>query len=227
VKIAAFARQCRVPISYATFSGQPFSPGAKSKPHKKDGLQNGPSIICSAASHFMKIAIITGVMAASILLAGCGKKNGSSGSSVTQPALAVQEISQPPSDAELRQKVTGVWKYSDTNELFGWTTESTFTFAPNGNYAEQAVITSKKERDNITFLGTWQTKDGVLITTITKADPIPQDVFGNNFRKGLAKGGFVNQHKIISVNNHEMVVEINVITIGRYGKQKGTEKWTR
>jgi major membrane immunogen (membrane-anchored lipoprotein) len=193
----------------------------------------------------MKCAIITGVMATSILLAGCGKKNGSSDSSatlpktqadaaspspVTQPALAAPEAPQPPSDAELRQKVTGVWKYSNTNKLFGTTTENTFTFAPNGNYAKQAVTIHKTERNNFTGLGTWQIKAGVLITTITKADPIPNDAVGGDLRKALANGGFVNQHKIISVNDHELVCDVDVYTItgiGGHSKTKGTMKWSR
>jgi hypothetical protein len=48
-------------------------------------LHNAASISCQAALHFTNYAIITGVVAATILLAGCGKKNGSSESSTTTP----------------------------------------------------------------------------------------------------------------------------------------------
>jgi len=194
--------------------------------------------------HAMKNVIIIGIMAASVLWAGCGKKNGTDSSTtplkaqsdttssapVTQPALAAPEVTQPPSDAELRQKVTGVWKYSNTNRLFGTTTENTFTFAPNGNYAKQAVTIHKTESKNFTGLGTWQIKDGVLITTITKADPLPNDAVGGDLRRALANGGFVNRHRIISVNDHELVCEVDVYTItgtGGHSKTQGTMKWSR
>ena len=191
----------------------------------------------------MKSAIITGVMAASILLAGCGKKNGSSDSSatppkaqvdatspasVTPPALPAQEIPKPPSDAALRQKVTGVWKYN--GKLLDRTAEDKFTFAPNGNYAKQSVIIHGTERRNFTAFGTWQIKDGVLITTITKVDQIPQGAVGDDIRKGLASGAFINRHKIVSVNDHELVCEVDVYTItgtGGHSKTKGTMKLSR
>jgi hypothetical protein len=190
----------------------------------------------------MKSIIITGIMA-SILLIGCSKKNSSSvnsvsltttqtntASSIAQPASTVQETQEPLSDAELRQKITGVWKYTNTNKIFGITTENTFTFAQNGNYAKQAVTIHKTDRQDFLGLGTWQIKDGVLITTLTKADPIPQGAVGDDLRKGLANGGFVNQHKIISVNDHELVCEIDVYTItgnGGHSKTKGTMTWNR
>jgi len=192
----------------------------------------------------MKNVIIIGVMAASVLWAGCGKKNGTdisttppkaqsdnaSSAPVTQPPLPTPVVAQPPSDVDLRQKVTGVWKYSITNRLFGGTTETTFTFAPNGNYAKQAVTIRKTEIRNFTGLGTWQIKDGVLITTITKADPIPNDDYGGDLRRALVNGGFVNRHKIISVNDHELVCEVDVYTItgtGGHSKKEGTTKWSR
>ena len=194
------------------------------------------------STRFMKNIIITGVMAASVLLAGCGKKSSSSdtppkaqadatpSASVAQPALAATEPTQPPSDADLFKKVTGVWKYSNTNRLFGSVTENTFTLAPNGNYAKQAVTIRKTERKDFLGLGTWQIKDGVLITSITKADPIPQGAVGDDLRKGLAGGAFVNRHKIISVTDHELVCEVDVYTItgnGGHSKKEGAMTWTR
>ena len=192
----------------------------------------------------MKNLIMIGIMAASVLWAGCGQKHATDSSTaapkaesdtasaapVTQPALAAPAVPHPPSDADLRQKVTGVWKYSITNRLFGTTTENTFTFAPNGNYAKQAVTIHKTEIKNFTGLGTWQIKDGVLITTITKADPIPNDDYGGDLRRSLVNGGFVNRHKIISVNDHELVCEVDVYTItgtGGHSKKEGTTKWSR
>jgi major membrane immunogen (membrane-anchored lipoprotein) len=189
--------------------------------------------------HFMKNAIITGAMAASILLAGCSKESGSPGStasptntpadaassSVTQATVTAEEIQKPPSDAELRQKVTGVWKYNHKS-LLGNPVEDTFTFAPNGNYAKQVVIIHGTERKNYTGFGTWQIKDGVLTTTVTKFDPMPQGVIGHD----IAAGGMLDQHKIVSVNDHELVIEIDVYTItgnGGHSKTKGTIKWTR
>jgi len=191
----------------------------------------------------MKIAIIAGVMAASILLGGCGKKNGSlaspaspttaqtnaaTSSPVAQPASTGQETQEPPSDAELRQKVTGVWKYS--SKFLDRTTENTFTFAPNGNYARQVVITHGMERKNSTAFGTWQVKDRVLITTVTKIDPMPQGAVGGDIGKLLANGGYVDRHKIVSVNDHEMFCEVDVYTItgiGGHSKTRGIMKWTR
>jgi major membrane immunogen (membrane-anchored lipoprotein) len=191
----------------------------------------------------MKNAIITGVIAASILLAGCGKKNGSHGSPAsptnaqadaassspaTQPVLATQETQKPLSDVELFQKVTGVWKYTNTHRIFDTTTENTLTLAPNGNYANQAVSIHGTERKNSTIFGTWQVKDGVLTTTLTKIDPMPRDGLGGVIAKGFL--GFISQRKIVSVNDHELVLEIDVYTItgnGGHSKTKGTRKLTR
>jgi major membrane immunogen (membrane-anchored lipoprotein) len=188
----------------------------------------------------MKITIIAGVMAASILLVGCGKKNSSpdspasptnaqpdvASSSITQAAMTAQEIQQP-GDSELREKVTGVW--NGNKKILGSTIEYTFTFAPNGNYAKQSVISHGKEKKNSTAFGTWQVKDGVLITTVTKIDPMPQGAIGGDLAKGLANG-MVDSHKIISVNEHELAIEIDVYTItgnGGHSKTKGTMTWTR
>jgi major membrane immunogen (membrane-anchored lipoprotein) len=188
----------------------------------------------------MKITIIAGVMVASVLLGGCGKKNGSSNnsalptnaqpdatSSVTQADATAQEIHEPVTDAEFRQKVTGVWK--GNNKILGSTIEYTFTFAPNGNYAKQSVISHGTEKKNSTAFGTWQIKDGVLITTVTRIDPMPQGAIGGDLAKGLANG-MADSHKIINVNDHELTIEIDVYTItgnGGHGKTKGTMTWTR
>ncbi|HVU08140.1 MAG TPA: hypothetical protein VHG89_06320 [Verrucomicrobiae bacterium] len=185
----------------------------------------------------MKAIGIIGITAVCVLLMGCNKNNSSQNNNPTSqtntaPAIVLtnQEVQQPPSDEELRQKVTGVWEYSSTNKVFGIISENTFTLAPNGNYAKQTIEVHKTERNNFLGLGTWQIKDGILITTITKANPIPQGAVGDDLKKGLANGGFVNQHKIISVNNDELICEIDVYTItanGGHNKTKGTMTWTR
>lgn len=182
--------------------------------------------------------IISGAVAVSILLAGCGKKNDSPGSatsptnaqadvapaaSVTPPASIAQETQKPLGDAELRQKVTGVWK--GNNKFLDRAIEYTSTFAPNGNYARQSVISHGTEKKNSTAFGTWQIKDGVLITTVTKFDPMPQGAIGHDIA-----GGMLDRHKIVSVNDHELVLEIDVYTItgnGGHSKTKGTTTWVR
>ena len=88
----------------------------------------------------------------------------------------------------------------------------------------------KTGRKDFLGLGTWQIKDGVLITLITKADPIPQGPVGDDLRKGLASGAFINRHKIISVTDHELVCEVEVYTItgnGGHSKKEGAITWTR
>jgi major membrane immunogen (membrane-anchored lipoprotein) len=190
----------------------------------------------------MKKIFITGIMAAFVLLTGCGKKSSSSdtppkaqadttpSAPVMQTALAAPEPTQPMGDADLFKKVAGVWKWSNTNRIFGSVTENTFTLATNGNYAKQAVTIRKTGRTDFLGLGTWQIKDGVLITSITKADPIPQGAVGDDLRRGLAGGAFVDRHKIISVTDHDLVCVIDVYTItgnGGHSKKEGTMTWTR
>jgi hypothetical protein len=191
----------------------------------------------------MKITIITGIMAASMFLVGCGKKTVSSeNSSATpksQPDVATsspatqtdstpQEAQKPPSDDELRQKVIGVWKYSHT--LLGRTNDETYTFAPDGNYTKQILTTHGTEKKNGSAFGTWQVKDGFLITIAKKIDPMPKGAVGGDIGKGLTSGAFNSQHKIVAVNEHELVFEVDVYTItgkGGHSKTKGTMKWTR
>lgn len=58
----------------------------------------------------MKIAIITGVMTATILIAGCGKKNGSSVSSATQPTAQTDAAS---SSSPVSQPALTAWQQGD------------------------------------------------------------------------------------------------------------------
>jgi hypothetical protein len=188
----------------------------------------------------MKVTTVIGIMTAAILLVGCGRNSSSTigsntpskaqsdTSSVVQTDAPSQEPPRSPTDDELRQKVTGVWKYS--HHFLGVTNEDTFTFAPNGNYAKQSVTIRKAGNKTFLGLGTWQVKDGVLIAAITKVDPIPQGPVGDDLRKGLASGAFISRHKIISVNDRELVCEVDVYTItgtGGHSKSKGTVTWTR
>ncbi|MGD0744904.1 MAG: hypothetical protein ABSA45_07100 [Verrucomicrobiota bacterium] len=58
----------------------------------------------------MKTVIITGVMAATVLLAGCGKKNSSSGSSATPPTAQADAAS---SSSPVAQPALTAWQQGD------------------------------------------------------------------------------------------------------------------
>lgn len=120
--------------------------------------------------------------------------------------LAAQEAPKAQSDSELRQKVAGVWKY--TADTPGATTrqEAIYTFGANGYFAKQSSIIHKTGKNTVTASGTWQIKNGVIVVTVTKIDPVPQGV---NINKVLPKGGKISQMKLVSANANELVIESN------------------
>jgi hypothetical protein len=190
----------------------------------------------AALKEFMKHTLIAGIIAASILLSGCEKKSAPPANSATPPvqAEATNPLPaappQPPSDAELFQKAAGVWKYNSSNIVFGSITENSFILATNGNFVKQALTITKKSRKNFTGTGTWQVKDGVLITTITKANPLPDGAVGNDLKAGLASGGFTSRNKILDVNDFELSIEVDATVIGLNGyhtTKKEKVIWTR
>ena len=77
---------------------------------KRDRLQGLWLTYCQASLHLMKIAIITGVMTTTILIAGCGKKNGSSVSSATQPTAQTDAAS---SSSPVSQPALTAWQQGD------------------------------------------------------------------------------------------------------------------
>ena len=82
---------------------------------------------------------------------------------------SVVETNSPPSDAEIRQKMTGTW-FLDYFHVW----QSTITIASNGDYV--AYRTEGRTRTN-KLEGTFEIKDGMMIDTLKKSsitnEPVP------------------------------------------------------
>jgi hypothetical protein len=123
--------------------------------------------------------------------------------------LAAQEVSKPQSDSELRQKIAGVWKYtSDTSQEI--ILKDIYTFSTNGYFSKVASFAHKTNTKTTTGYGTWQIKNGYIVTTVTKVAPLPQGLKESDVIKN---GGNITRLKIVSVDEHSLVLENNP-TIG-------------
>jgi len=120
------------------------------------------------------------IFALAIVLAVSGCARGDKLSE--QPAQASQATNSLPSDAEIQQKMTGMWLI-DTRYL-----KSMLIIASNGDY-----VCHLTQGGTYQLEGKIQVRDGIMIDTLTKSsitnEPVPST--------------FTNQ--IIRVNDHELV----------------------
>ncbi len=102
-------------------------------------------------------------------------------------------------DAKIRQKIVGVWIREDTNS------EGTTTIASDGVFlsTSRSVMANSNITKTWIYEGTWQVKGGVFILTITKA---------SGFHQHEAVGS-VDNFKIVSLNDEELVCQVNNQTI--------------
>jgi len=97
--------------------------------------------------------------------------------------LLLTGCSNTPSDAELRQKVQGTWMpYHDSRK----TTEH----KADGSFVFKFTLELTNE---MTAEGTWQIKDGFMVTTITNASWPDAKLE-------------VNRYKIVHIDDHEMIL---------------------
>ena len=75
----------------------------------------------------------------------------------------------PPSDAEIRQKVVGTWTV-DMQSPGGISVKGTVTIASDGSFVSNMTIVGHDSKQEVSYEGTWQVKDGALIETVTKSD---------------------------------------------------------
>ena len=108
----------------------------------------------------MRIQTISIVTAASILLIGCSKQSGSSGTSSSPAKEQPSAESAATSDADIRNNLPGVWHLasSSTNQII-------VEIAPNGDFTRHGV----GAYSNVSVAGTLEVKDGYLIETLTNS----------------------------------------------------------
>jgi hypothetical protein len=101
-------------------------------------------------------------------------------------------------DAELRQKITGTWIPSSNGTIY-----AAVTVSSDGSFVSKFSVIRTNIPSELIYQGTWQVKDGVLITTITNVDGLePHDPVGK-----------IRNIKIIHMDEHEMTYLIDGQTI--------------
>ena len=146
----------------------------------------------------MKIQTISIVTAASILLVGCSKQSGSSGTSSTPAKEQPSAESAATSDAEVSKNLPGAWHVVPSSaEQSG--NKIIFTIAPNGDFTRHGV-SSDGVHSSLDVAGTLKVQDGYLIETIT-----------NSSQRG-ARLPRVTREEIIRANDHEIVFTVKGMT---------------
>ena len=105
-----------------------------------------------------------------------------------------------PSDAEIPQKVTGVWEYagtSSTNVIK--VARETYSFGEKGELTKEVIFGKTVSAGKAFSSGTWEVKDGAIVTTVTKT------AIGGGEVKETRKP-YVSHMKVISLTDHELVV---------------------
>jgi hypothetical protein len=102
-----------------------------------------------------------------------------------------------------------VWTYtSDPSQAV--ILKDIYSFATNGYFSKEASLIHKTNTKTTTGTGTWQIKNGYIVTTVTKVAPLPQNVKESAVIKN---GGNISRLKIVSGDAHSLVFENNP-TIG-------------
>ena len=113
----------------------------------------------------------------------------------------------PQDDGEIRQKLPGTWLVKVEASNAG--TKGTMTLSPEGGLLTKLVFTRTNNVQNATYQGYWRVQDGDLLITVTNTD---------NAEKQFAVGR-TNHLKIVSLDNHELVVETKTSGMTYYRRQ--------
>jgi len=108
--------------------------------------------------------------------------------------LATTEPQKEASDAEIRQKVVGVW-IVDIYSTNGGSIKGTVTIVSDSKFISKATVTAGDKKQEMNYEGIWQAKDGYLIETITKSS------------SKIIPVGKVTRDKIIHVDDKELVFQ--------------------
>jgi hypothetical protein len=112
-----------------------------------------------AALHFMKNAIITGVMAATILIAGCGKKSSSS-SATPPPGQANTPSSAPP----ISQPALTAWQRGDKEAAVSSFLAADWSARPL--FASDSALSLSENQLDALPLAELQAKSGEVVTQL-------------------------------------------------------------
>jgi hypothetical protein len=92
-------------------------------------------------------------------------------------------------DTKLRQQIAGTWITSDSNGII--------KINSDGSFVTKWTIANTNTIYKLIYEGTWQIKDGIMISTISKADGYERhEVVGT-----------VDRYKIIRLNDRELFYE--------------------
>ncbi|MCF7709299.1 MAG: hypothetical protein K9N52_10410 [Verrucomicrobia bacterium] len=89
-----------------------------------------------------------------------------------------------PSDAKIREQITGTWARDDTFEM---------TLTKDGGFISQWKSTT----NNLTYYGTWKIQDGDIVSVLTN--------FNAHGNTNVAPLG-VNHHKIMQIDSNDLVL---------------------
>jgi len=107
---------------------------------------------------------------------------------------AAEQSQTAQSDGEIRSKVVGTWVV-DLQSPNGMSMKGTVTIASGDKFVTKMILTMGDRKQEMNIEGTWETKDGFLVETITKSD------------SKLAAVGSVTRDKIIRVDDQELVYQ--------------------
>lgn len=156
-------------------NGQPIAAASAGGASRLGRHALAPAWLRSTLRHyrdFMRTVITIGVLTVFIPLAGCIKK-------------AASQTSRSPRDAEIRQKVVGVWK-SDSTHLLTVNSDGSIVSASKGDGRPESLLT---------FRGRWRVTNGWLLMTVADEDGKISDLAD------------VQSNRVVRIDDHEWVLQ--------------------
>ena len=115
-------------------------------------------------------------------------------------AAFAEPLSVVPGDAEARQKIIGSWTYAGTSATNVMRVNyEKYIFGGKGDLKKEILLPKEGRAVKVFSDGTWEIKDGVVITTITSK------TMPNGEVEQIAKP-FISHMKLINLTDHELVV---------------------
>lgn len=110
-----------------------------------------------------------------------------------------------PTDAEIRRLLVGKWAYEKGVEG-GPKLQATNHYKKDGIFESEGTFTADGKTLNIILSGTWEVKDGIIISTLKKTS-----------HPTMIKEGYVSKDQVISIDDKTL----------RYTTERGTESIER
>jgi len=109
---------------------------------------------------------------------------------------SADEVETLQSDAEIRQKLVGVWIVDIGTNSQIYSAKGTIAYASNSCYVAKAVVSEGNSSHEETYEGMWEVKQGILTATITNAIGI----------KGQP-GKWFDHAKVVRIDERELILK--------------------